>query len=251
MMAATLASGTTYIENAAEEPEIVDLANYLNGMGAKITGAGTDLIKIDGVKELTGVRHQVIPDRIEAGTYMAAAAITRGDVLIDNVICDHIKSIIAKMKEAGIYVEELPRGVRVKATSGLKAVDIKTLPYPGFPTDMQAQMMALMSTATGTSIIIETVFENRFMHADELKRMGAKIKIEGRSAVIEGAEKLTGAPVKATDLRAGAALVLAALAAEGETYITDAFHLDRGYANLVTKLNNIGAKISKETRETV
>ncbi|HHU69613.1 MAG TPA: UDP-N-acetylglucosamine 1-carboxyvinyltransferase [Thermoanaerobacterales bacterium] len=247
MMAATLAEGQTYIENAAEEPEIVDLANYLNAMGARIIGAGTDLIKIDGVKELKGVKHQVIPDRIEAGTYMTAAAITQGDVLIDNVICEHIKSIIAKLKEAGVYVEELPRGVRVKAPYRLKAVDVKTLPYPGFPTDMQAQMMALLSTADGTSIIIETVFENRFMHADELKRMGAKIKIEGRTAIIEGSERLTGAPVKATDLRAGAALVLAALAAEGETHINDAFHLDRGYVDIVEKLNNLGAKIYKET----
>ncbi len=247
MMAATLAEGQTYIENAAEEPEIVDLANYLNAMGARIIGAGTDLIKIDGVKELKGVKHQVIPDRIEAGTYMTAAAITQGDVLIDNVVCEHIKSIIAKLKEAGVYVEELPRGVRVKAPYRLKAVDVKTLPYPGFPTDMQAQMMALLSTADGTSIIIETVFENRFMHADELKRMGAKIKIEGRTAVIEGSERLTGAPVKATDLRAGAALVLAALAAEGETHINDAFHLDRGYVDIVEKLNNLGAKIYKET----
>lgn len=247
MMTATLAEGQTYIENAAEEPEIVDLANYLNAMGARITGAGTDLIKIYGVKELKGVRHQVVPDRIEAGTYMTAAAITRGDVLIDNVVCEHIKSITAKLKEAGVYVEELPRGVRVKAPFGLKAVDVKTLPYPGFPTDMQAQMMALLSTADGTSIIIETVFENRFMHADELKRMGAKIKIEGRSAVIEGSEKLTGAPVKATDLRAGAALILAALAAEGETHINDAFHLDRGYADIVEKLNNLGAEVYKLT----
>ena len=247
MMAATLAEGQTYIENAAEEPEIVDLANYLNAMGARIIGAGTDLIKIDGVKELKGVKHQVIPDRIEAGTYMTAAAITQGDVLIDNVICEHIKSIIAKLKEAGVYVEELPRGVRVKAPYRLKAVDVKTLPYPGFPTDMQAQMMALLSTADGTSIIIETVFENRFMHADELKRMGAKIKIEGRTAIIEGSERLTGATVKATDLRAGAALVLAALAAEGETHINDAFHLDRGYVDIVEKLNNLGAKIYKET----
>ncbi len=249
MMTATLAEGQTYIENAAEEPEIVDLANYLNAMGARITGAGTDLIKIYGVKELKGVRHQVVPDRIEAGTYMTAAAITRGDVLIDNVVCEHIKSITAKLKEAGVYVEELPRGVRVKAPFGLKAVDVKTLPYPGFPTDMQAQMMALLSTADGTSIIIETVFENRFMHADELKRMGAKIKIEGRSAVIEGSEKLTGAPVKATDLRAGAALILAALAAEGETHINDAFHLDRGYADIVEKLNNLGAEVYKLTGE--
>lgn len=247
MMAAVLAEGQTFIENAAEEPEIVDLANYLNAMGARIKGAGTDLIKIDGVKELKGVRHQVIPDRIEAGTYMAAAAITRGDVLINNVLCDHLKSIVAKLKETGAYIEELPKGIRVKMNTRAKAVDVKTLPYPGFPTDMQAQMMALLSTAVGTSVIIETVFENRFMHVDELKRMGAKIKIEGRSAIIEGTESLSGAPVKATDLRAGAALVLAGLAAEGETQVNNAYHLDRGYANIVAKLRGLGAEIYRDT----
>lgn len=247
MMAAVLAEGQTFIENAAEEPEIVDLANYLNAMGARIKGAGTDLIKIDGVKELKGVRHQVIPDRIEAGTYMAAAVITRGDVLINNVLCDHLKSIVAKLKETGAYIEELPKGIRVKMNTRAKAVDVKTLPYPGFPTDMQAQMMALLSTAVGTSVIIETVFENRFMHVDELKRMGAKIKIEGRSAIIEGTESLSGAPVKATDLRAGAALVLAGLAAEGETQVNNAYHLDRGYANIVAKLRGLGAEIYRDT----
>lgn len=247
MMAAVLAEGQTFIENAAEEPEIVDLANYLNAMGARIKGAGTDLIKIEGVKELKGVRHQVIPDRIEAGTYMAAAAITRGDVLINNVLCDHLKSIVAKLKETGAYIEELPKGIRVKMNTRAKAVDVKTLPYPGFPTDMQAQMMALLSTAVGTSVIIETVFENRFMHVDELKRMGAKIKIEGRSAIIEGTESLSGAPVKATDLRAGAALVLAGLAAEGETQVNNAYHLDRGYANIVAKLRGLGAEIYRDT----
>jgi UDP-N-acetylglucosamine 1-carboxyvinyltransferase len=247
MMAAVLAEGQTFIENAAEEPEIVDLANYLNAMGARIKGAGTDLIKIEGVKELKGVRHQVIPDRIEAGTYMAAAAITRGDVLINNVLCDHLKSIVAKLKETGAYIEERPKGIRVKMNTRAKAVDVKTLPYPGFPTDMQAQMMALLSTAVGTSVIIETVFENRFMHVDELKRMGAKIKIEGRSAIIEGTESLSGAPVKATDLRAGAALVLAGLAAEGETQVNNAYHLDRGYANIVAKLRGLGAEIYRDT----
>lgn len=247
MMAAVLAEGQTFIENAAEEPEIVDLANYLNAMGARIKGAGTDLIKIEGVKELKGVRHQVIPDRIEAGTYMAATAITRGDVLINNVLCDHLKSIVAKLKETGAYIEELPKGIRVKMNTRAKAVDVKTLPYPGFPTDMQAQMMALLSTAVGTSVIIETVFENRFMHVDELKRMGAKIKIEGRSAIIEGTESLSGAPVKATDLRAGAALVLAGLAAEGETQVNNAYHLDRGYANIVAKLRGLGAEIYRDT----
>ncbi|MDP9751914.1 UDP-N-acetylglucosamine 1-carboxyvinyltransferase [Thermoanaerobacter pentosaceus] len=243
MMAAVFADGITIIENAAEEPEIVDLANFLNKMGAKIKGAGTDTIRIEGVKELKGVEHTVIPDRIEAGTFMVAAAMTGGNVLIENVIVDHVRPIIAKLTECGIKITEEPKGLRVKGTKNYKALDIKTLPYPGFPTDMQAQMMAMMTVAKGTSVIIETVFENRFMHVDELKRMGANIKIEGRSAVVTGVDHLTGAEVKATDLRAGAALVLAGLIAEGKTEINDIYHIDRGYVKMEEKLKNLGAII--------
>ncbi|SDY67051.1 UDP-N-acetylglucosamine 1-carboxyvinyltransferase [Proteiniborus ethanoligenes] len=243
MMAATMAKGETIIENAAMEPEIVDLANFLNKMGADIKGAGTNNIRIKGVTELGKTRHSVIPDRIEAGTYMIAAAITGGDVLIENVIPSHIKPIIAKLIEAGIDVEEKEDSVRVIAKNGIKSVDIKTLPYPGFPTDMQSQFMALMSIANGTSVMIETVFENRFMHVDELKRMGANIKIDGRSAIIQGTDKMMGAPVKATDLRAGAALILAGLVSEGHTEISDIYHIDRGYTDIEQKLSNMGAKI--------
>ncbi|WP_434564760.1 UDP-N-acetylglucosamine 1-carboxyvinyltransferase [Thermoanaerobacterium thermosaccharolyticum] len=243
MMAAVFADGITTIENAAEEPEVVDLANFLNKMGANIKGAGTDTIRIEGVKELKGTEHTVIPDRIEAGTYMVAAAMTGGDVLIENVIVDHIKPIIAKLTECGIDVFEEGTGVRVKGKRNYKAVDVKTLPYPGFPTDMQAQMMAMMAGAKGTSVIIETVFENRFMHVDELKRMGADIKIEGRTAVVTGIDHLSGAEVKATDLRAGAALILAGLIADGKTIINDVHHIDRGYVNIEEKLKNLGAII--------
>ncbi|AEM77673.1 MULTISPECIES: UDP-N-acetylglucosamine 1-carboxyvinyltransferase [Thermoanaerobacter] len=246
MMAAVFAEGVTIIENAAEEPEIVDLANFLNKMGANIKGAGTDTIRIEGVKELKGAEHTVIPDRIEAGTFMVAAAMTGGNVLIENVIVDHVRSIIAKLTECGIKITEEPKGLRVKGIKNYKAVDIKTLPYPGFPTDMQAQMMAMMTVAKGTSVIIETVFENRFMHVDELKRMGANIKIEGRSAVVTGVEHLTGAEVKATDLRAGAALVLAGLIAEGKTEINDIYHIDRGYVKMEEKLKNLGAIIYRK-----
>lgn len=246
MMAATMAEGETVIENAAMEPEIVDLANFLNKMGADIKGAGTNNIKIRGVKELGGARHSVIPDRIEAGTYMVAAAITGGDVLVENVIPSHIKPVIAKLIEAGVKVEEGEDNVRVIADNGIKAVDVKTLPYPGFPTDMQSQFMALMSIAEGTSVIIETVFENRFMHVDELKRMGADIKIDGRSAIIQGTKNMMGAPVKATDLRAGAALILAGLVSEGVTEISDVYHIDRGYTDIEQKLANLGAKIYRK-----
>ncbi|MBE3591363.1 MAG: UDP-N-acetylglucosamine 1-carboxyvinyltransferase [Thermoanaerobacter sp.] len=246
MMAAVFAEGVTIIENAAEEPEIVDLANFLNKMGANIKGAGTDTIRIEGVKELKGAEHTVIPDRIEAGTFMVAAAMTGGNVLIENVIVDHIRSVVAKLTECGIKITEEPKGLRVKGIKNYKAVDIKTLPYPGFPTDMQAQMMAMMTVAKGTSVIIETVFENRFMHVDELKRMGANIKIEGRSAVVTGVGHLTGAEVKATDLRAGAALVLAGLIAEGRTEINDIYHIDRGYVKMEEKLKNLGAIIYRK-----
>lgn len=247
MMAGALAEGLTIIENAAEEPEIVDLANFINSMGGRIKGAGTKIIKIEGVTSLGNTMHTVIPDRIEAGSYMVAAAITGGNLLIENVIADHLKPVIAKLIEAGAIVFEEENGLRVIGNNEIKAVDIKTLPYPGFPTDMQAQFMALMTVAHGTSIITETVFENRFMHAEELRRMGADIKIEGRSAVIEGVASLTAAPVRASDLRAGASLIIAGLAANGETEITDTHHIDRGYDRIVEKLQRVGAKIRKET----
>ncbi len=243
MMAACLAEGQTILENPAEEPEIVDLANYLNAMGARIRGAGTNVIRIEGVKELKGTTHAVIPDRIEAGTYMVAAAITGGDVWLENALVEHLKPVTAKLKEAGVVIEEKIDGVMVRGTTTVKAVDVKTLPYPGFPTDMQSQFMALMTVASGTSVITETVFENRFMHVDELKRMGASIKIEGRSAIVEGVANLTGCPVKATDLRAGAALVLAGLVAEGKTEISCIHHIDRGYEDIVGKLSSLGADI--------
>lgn len=246
LMAASLAKGQTVLENAAQEPEIVDLANYLNAMGARIRGAGTSVIKVEGVEELKGTTHAVIPDRIEAGTYMVAAAMSGGIVRIDNVITEHLKPVIAKLKEAGVLLDEDIDGVTIRGYERLKAVDIKTLPYPGFPTDMQAQFMVLMCMAEGTSVVTETVFENRFMHVDELKRMGANIKIEGRSAVVEGVRSLTGCPVKATDLRAGAALVLAALVSEGRTDIGCIHHIDRGYDNLVGKFQALGADITRE-----
>ncbi len=245
MMAAVLAAGQTSIENAAIEPEIVDLASYLNEMGACVRGAGTDTIRIEGVEKLCGCTHTVIPDRIEAGTYMAAAAITHGNVRIENVVPDHLKPIIAKLKEIGAEIEEDTSSVTVKSNCDLKPIDLKTLPYPGFPTDMQAQMTALLSCTLGTSIVTETIFENRFMHVSELKRMGANIKIDGRTAVIEGKKCLTGASVKATDLRAGAALVLAGLAAEGATEISEIQHIDRGYCALDVKLKALGAKIER------
>lgn len=244
MMAAVLADGPTTIENAAIEPEIVDLATYLTTMGADIKGAGTDTIKISGVRELKAANHAIIPDRIEAGTYMVAAAITGGDVLVENVVTDHLKPVTAKLREAGIEVSEELTSIRVRG-GDLKAVDIKTHPYPGFPTDMQSQMTSLMSIACGTSMVVETIFENRFMHVCELKRMGANIKIEGRSAIVEGCGKLTGAQVKATDLRAGAALILAGLAAEGTTEITDIDHIDRGYIRVDEKLRGLGANIQR------
>ena len=245
MMAASLAEGTTILENVAEEPEIVDLANYLNKMGAKIRGAGTDTIRIEGVDKLHGADYTIIPDRIEAGTYMIAAAMTGGDVIVENVLPEHQKPLIAKLREAGAVVEEDIDKVRVIGKNPLKAVSIKTLPYPGFPTDMQAQMMAMMVIAEGRSKVTETVFENRFMHVVELNRMGAQISTEGRSAVIDGPCKLTGCDVRATDLRAGAAMILAGLVAEGTTRIGDLHHIDRGYENIVAKLKNLGADIER------
>jgi UDP-N-acetylglucosamine 1-carboxyvinyltransferase len=243
MMAAVLAEGTTIIENVAEEPEIVDLANFLNEMGANIKGAGTNTIRIKGVQELKGAVHTVIPDRIEAGTYMVAAAITKGDVVVDNVLIDHLKPTIAKLREVGCEVYEMENSVRVVGPKEIKATDIKTLPHPGFPTDMQSQFMALLSVAKGTGVVIETVFENRFMNVAELNRMGANIKIEGRSAVVQGVEKLQGSTVNATDLRAGAALILAGLVSEGETIIGETHHIYRGYVDIDKKLRALGADI--------
>ncbi len=245
LMAACMAKGQTILENPAQEPEIVDLANYLNIMGARIRGAGTNVIKIEGVDKLIARDYSIIPDRIEAGTYMIAAAMTRGDIYVENAISEHLKPVIAKLKEAGVTVIEDVEGIRVTCDKRPRAVDIKTLPYPGFPTDMQAQFMAMLTVSEGTSMVTETVFENRFMHADELRRMGAKIKIDGRTSVIEGVEKLTGCQVKATDLRAGAAVVLAGLAAEGETTVSYIHHIDRGYDKLVEKLVNLGADIKR------
>lgn len=245
IMAASMAKGQTILENPAQEPEIVDLANYLNVMGADVRGAGTNVIKINGVPKLQGRGYTIIPDRIEAGTYMVAAAMTRGDVYIENAITEHLKPVIAKLKEAGVKIEEDVDGVRVTCDRRTKAVDIKTMPYPGFPTDMQAQFMAMLAISEGTSLVTETVFENRFMHVDELKRMGANIKIDGRTSVVEGVDSLMGCQVKATDLRAGAAMVLAGLVAEGETQVGYIHHIDRGYDNLVAKLVGLGADIRR------
>ncbi|BDG37685.1 UDP-N-acetylglucosamine 1-carboxyvinyltransferase [Saccharococcus caldoxylosilyticus] len=245
MMAAVLAEGTTIIENCAKEPEIVDLANFLNAMGAKVRGAGTGTIRIEGVDELTGTTHTVIPDRIEAGTFMVAAAITGGNVLVQGAVPEHLSSLIAKMEEMGVTIIEEKNGVRVIGPEKLKAVDIKTMPYPGFPTDMQSQMMALLLKAEGTSMVTETVFENRFMHVEEFRRMNADIKIEGRSVIINGPCNLQGAEVAATDLRAAAALILAGLAAEGYTRVTELRHLDRGYVRFHEKLAALGADIER------
>ncbi len=245
MMAAVLAEGTTTLENVAEEPEIVCLANYLNAMGAKVRGAGTGVIRIEGVKQLNGAEHTVIGDRIEAGTYMVAAAITAGDVLVEGAIAEHLRPLIAKMREMGVMITEEDNGLRVVGPDFLKPVDIKTMPHPGFPTDMQAQMMALLLQAKGTSVVTETVFENRFMHVEEFRRMNSNIKIEGRSAIISGPNKLQGAEVGATDLRAGAALVLAGLVAEGITRVTELKHIDRGYINLAGKLRALGADVER------
>lgn len=243
IMAATLAEGVTNIENAAQEPEIIDLVNLLNKMGANISGAGTSTIRIKGVEKLKGTVHQVIPDRIESGTYMVAAAITKGDLLIKNILSNHVRPMIAKLEEAGVEITSEGDTMRVNATKGFKGIDITTLPYPGFPTDMQAQFMAMLSVTEGIHVVMETIFENRFMHVTELTRMGANIKIEGSSAIIQGVEVLEGAIVKATDLRAGAALILAGLVAEGKTEILDIYHVDRGFVNIERKLQNVGANI--------
>jgi UDP-N-acetylglucosamine 1-carboxyvinyltransferase len=243
MMAASLAEGQTVIENAAREPEIVDLANFLNAMGAKVRGAGTGQIRIEGVERLSGAAHAVIPDRIEAGTFMAAAAVTGGRVFLEGAIADHLRPVISKMQEMGVVIEEDENGLAVSAPNRLVNVDIKTLPHPGFPTDMQAQMMALMLVSEGTGMVTETVFENRFMHVDELVKLGAQIKVEGRTAVVTGGARLTGAPLNATDLRAGASLIVAALAAEGESIVTGLHHIDRGYVDIAGRLASLGADI--------
>ncbi|MBS4030398.1 MAG: UDP-N-acetylglucosamine 1-carboxyvinyltransferase [Clostridiales bacterium] len=245
MLAAVRAKGKTVIENAAKEPEIVDVANFLNAMGAQIRGAGTDVIKITGVSELGPVNHSVIPDRIEAGTYMIAAAATAGNVLLCDVIPKHIDPIVAKLREMGVTVDVADDQVRVIGCHLPQAVDIKTFPYPGFPTDLQSLAMVLLTQANGSSIITENVFEGRFKHVDELKRMGARIKVEGRTAIIEGCSQLSGAPVRATDLRAGAAFVVAGMLAEGETVISDIGHIYRGYEKICSKLNSLGANITE------
>ncbi|GJF52993.1 UDP-N-acetylglucosamine 1-carboxyvinyltransferase [Staphylococcus argenteus] len=245
IMAASLAKGKTLIENAAKEPEIVDLANYINEMGGRITGAGTDTITINGVESLHGVEHAIIPDRIEAGTLLIAGAITRGDIFVRGAIKEHMASLVYKLEEMGVELDYQEDGIRVRAEGELEPVDIKTLPHPGFPTDMQSQMMALLLTANGHKVITETVFENRFMHVAEFKRMNANINVEGRSAKLEGKSQLQGAQVKATDLRAAAALILAGLVADGKTSVTELKHLDRGYVDLHGKLKQLGADIER------
>ncbi|MDQ0226759.1 UDP-N-acetylglucosamine 1-carboxyvinyltransferase [Metabacillus niabensis] len=251
IMAAALAEGTSVIENVAKEPEIVDLANYINAMGGKIRGAGTGTIRIEGVSKLKGAYHTIIPDRIEAGTFMVAAAITGGNVLVQGAVPEHLTSLVAKMEEMGVTIIEEKDGLRVIGPETLKSVDIKTMPHPGFPTDMQSQMMALLLQANGTSMITETVFENRFMHVEEFRRMNGDIKIEGRSVIINGPVGLQGAEVAATDLRAGAALILAGLCAEGHTRVTELKHLDRGYVDFHKKLASIGADIERVKEEIV
>lgn len=245
IMAASLAKGKTLIENAAKEPEIVDLANYINEMGGRITGAGTDTITINGVESLHGVEHAIIPDRIEAGTLLIAGAITRGDIFVRAAIKEHMASLVYKLEEMGVELDYQEDGIRVRAEGDLQPVDIKTLPHPGFPTDMQSQMMALLLTANGHKVVTETVFENRFMHVAEFKRMNANINVEGRSAKLEGKSQLQGAQVKATDLRAAAALILAGLVADGKTSVTELNHLDRGYVDLHGKLKQLGADIER------
>lgn len=245
MMAASLAEGKTTIENAAKEPHIVDVANFLNSMGANIRGAGTDIIRIRGVKALKGTTYSIIPDQIEAGTFMVAAAATKGDVLIKNVIPKHLEAITSKLTEIGATVEEFDDAVRVMATGRLRSTNIKTLPYPGFPTDMQPQMATALALSEGTSIVTESIFENRFKYVNELTRMGAHMKVEGNVAIINGVEKFSGANVCAPDLRAGAALVIAGLAADGFTVIEDVRYIQRGYEKFSTKLRGLGASIER------
>jgi UDP-N-acetylglucosamine 1-carboxyvinyltransferase len=245
MMAATLAEGTTTVENAAKEPEIDDLATALNEMGAKVQGAGTDIIQIEGVDVLHGTSHRIIPDRIEAGSFVIAAAITGGDVLVREARADHLEAFLIKLKEAGVVYLADQAGIRVQRNGNINSIDVTTLPYPGFPTDLQAQMMALMAVANGVSIVTETIFENRFMHVQELDRMGAQIKLEGNRAVVRGVRELSGAPVMASDLRASVALVLAGLVANGTTEVSRVYHLDRGYEQIEKKLSQLGAEIER------
>ena len=245
LMAAALAKGTTRLENAAKEPEVVNLADTLTAMGARIRGAGTDVITVEGVDSLRPCDVDVIPDRIEAGTFMIAAAITGGDVVLENCNADHLDALILKLDEAGVSVETIEGGLRVRGAPEIRSVDIKTLPYPGFPTDLQAQMMALMAVAKGSSVITETIFENRFMHVAELRRLGADIAVDGHNAVIKGVKRLKGAPVMATDLRASASLVVAGLVAEGKTTLSRVYHIDRGYQAIEKKLTALGASIKR------
>lgn len=245
MLAAVRAQGVTVIRNAAKEPEVVDLQNFLNKIGACIRGAGTDTIKVEGVDKLKPASHSIIPDRIEAGTFMVAAAMTGGHIRLENVIAEHTEPVAAKLREAGVTVDTVGGHIEVQSEGQLKAVDVKTLPYPGYPTDMQPQTMAMLSCAQGTSVVIENIFTNRFKHVDELRRMGAQISIEGRAAVIRGVERLSGAAVEASDLRAGVALVLAGLAAEGQTTVDHVYHIDRGYDGLEQKLLALGAQVQR------
>ncbi len=247
MLAATLAEGITTIENAAKEPHIVDLANYLNAMGARVQGAGTDIIRIKGVKELRGTLHSIIPDDIEAGTYLLAGVATGGDVTVENVIPKHLESLCAKISEMGVIVEDLGDAMRVIADGRPKAVNAKTLPYPGFPTDLQQPLVAVMAKADGVSVIQETMYDNRFGYANELIRMGASVKVDGRTAIVEGVETLYSAPVTANDLRGGAALIIASLGAQGETEIFGIQHIDRGYEGMERKLSALGAKVTRVT----
>ena len=243
IMAATLAQGTTILENAAQEPEIVDLANFLNKMGANVKGAGTDTIEIVGVEKLQGAKHTIIPDRIEAATYMVAAAMTKGDITVDNVMLEDLKPVVAKLREAGCEVIEMGSSVRVIGPEKLQSIDIKTLPHPGFPTDVQAQFMAMLAVSNSSGTVTETLFENRFMHVEEFNKMGANISIEDKSAIVRGVEKLHGAQVKATDLRAGAALILCGLIADGTTEVGDIYHIQRGYVDIDKKINALGGNV--------
>jgi len=247
IMAACLATGETIIDNVAKEPEIVELANFLNKAGAKICGAGSDTIKITGVKELKGTTHQIIPDRIETGTYVIAAAITKGDIIFEGAEFDHLHTVVTKLEEAGVIFEKKQEGMRVHVKKDLSPVNIRTAPYPGFPTDLQAQYMALMSVTEGISVIMESVFENRFMHVGELCRMGADIKVGDHTAIVRGVKALSGAQVNSTDLRASAALILAGLVAKGETQVSGIAHLDRGYEYMEEKLSKLGAQIKRVT----
>lgn len=249
MLAASMADGQTIIENAAKEPHVVDVANFLNSMGASIKGAGTDVIRIKGVSKLHGTEYAIIPDQIEAGTFMFAAAVTKGDVTVKNVIPKHLESISAKLMEIGCEVEESDDAVRVVASKPLTHTHVKTLPYPGFPTDMQPQIVVALGLSTGTSIVTESIFENRFKYVDELTRMGANIKVEGNTAIIDGAERYTGASITAPDLRAGAALVIAGLAAEGVSVVDDIKFIERGYEDFHIKLQSLGAQIDKVNTE--